>query len=82
MGFDTGLWKFACVILPPTNYKARTKPFCLWDACIHLSIFSALLCLSYINISKKTNTEIVLGKFWGFELFFSIKNFAIFFHQY
>ena len=27
VGFDTGLGMFACVILPPINYKARTKPF-------------------------------------------------------
>lgn len=49
-GFDTGLGSFACVILPLTNYKARTKPFAFMGLRIHLSIFSALLCLSYINM--------------------------------
>lgn len=28
---STGSWMFACVSLPRNNYKARTKPLCLWD---------------------------------------------------
>lgn len=35
-GFDTGLGSFACVILSPTNYKARTKPFFVYG--IYISI--------------------------------------------
>ena len=53
-GVDTGEWSFACVILSLTNYKARTKPIVYgMKKVIHLSIFSALLFLSYINMQVK-----------------------------
>lgn len=42
-GILTGVRLLACVILLIANRKARTKPICLWDICIHLGIFSALL---------------------------------------
>lgn len=49
-GILTGAGMLACVSLLRANKKARTKPLCLWSKVTHLSIFSALLYLSYINL--------------------------------
>lgn len=64
-GILTGVLKLACIILVAINTEARTKPFVPAEIFkSHLSIFSAILSISYTSVTLCNTTATMYSEFF------------------